>query len=82
MAPEIAARIAEAERVAAEAEAEAAAYAEHAAAVQAEHDLKHQEQLQVLLFFSFAEDATSAVLLIFGLSSISKFQKHDAVCQP
>ena len=46
LAPEVAARIAEAERVAAEAEAEAAAFAEQAAAVQAEHDLKRQEQLQ------------------------------------
>lgn len=42
--PEIAARIAEAERIAAEAEAEAAAYAEHAAAIQAEHDLQQQEE--------------------------------------
>lgn len=47
LAPEIAARIAEAERIAAEAEAEAAAYAEHAAAIQAEHDLKQQEEHQV-----------------------------------
>ena len=49
LAPEVAARIAEAERIAAEAEAEAAAFAEQAAAVQAEHDLKRQEQLQASL---------------------------------
>lgn len=47
LAPEIAARIAEAERIAAEAEAEAAAYAEHAAAIQAEHDLQQQQERQV-----------------------------------
>ncbi len=47
LAPEIAARIAEAERIAAEAEAEAAAYAEHAAAIQAEHDLQQQQEHQV-----------------------------------
>ncbi|KAA6418404.1 MAG: hypothetical protein FRX49_11660, partial [Trebouxia sp. A1-2] len=46
LAPEIAARIAEAERIAAEAEAEAAAYAEHAAAIQAEHDLQQQQEHQ------------------------------------
>lgn len=49
LAPEVAARIAEAERIAAEAEAEAAAFVEQAAAVQAEHDLKRQEQLQASL---------------------------------
>ena len=49
LAPEVAARIAEAERIAKEAEAEAAAFAEQAAAVQAEHDLKRQEQLQACL---------------------------------
>lgn len=49
LAPEVAARIAEAERIAAEAEAEAAAFAEQAAAVQAEHDLMRQEQLQASL---------------------------------
>ena len=53
LAPEIAARIAEAERIAAEAEAEAAAYAEHAAAVQAEHELKEQEQHQVYTLLLF-----------------------------
>lgn len=53
LAPEIAARIAEAERIAAEAEAEAAAYAEHAAAVQAEHELKEQEQHQVFTLLLF-----------------------------
>ena len=47
LAPEIAARIAEAERIAAEAEAEAAAYAEHAAAIQAQHDLQQQQEHQV-----------------------------------
>jgi len=57
LAPEIAARIAEAERIAAEAEAEAAAYAEHAAAVQAEHDLMQREQHQVFVvpvYFNFS----------------------------
>lgn len=49
LAPEVAARIAEAERIAAEAEAEAAAFAEQAAAVQAEHELMRQEQLQASL---------------------------------
>lgn len=48
LAPEVAARIAEAERIAAEAEAEAAAFAEQAAAVQAEHELMRQEQLQAI----------------------------------
>ena len=48
--PEIAARIAEAERIAAEAEAEAAAYAEHAATMQAEHDLQQQEEHLVKLW--------------------------------
>lgn len=47
LAPEIAARIAEAERIAAEAEAEAAAYAEHAAAIQAEHELQEEQEHQV-----------------------------------
>jgi len=55
LAPEIAARIAEAERIAAEAEAEAAAYAEHAAAIQAEHDLQQEQEHQVhpLICLSF-----------------------------
>jgi len=47
LAPEIAARIAEAERIAAEAEAEAAAYAEHAAAIQLEHELQQEQEHQV-----------------------------------
>lgn len=52
LAPEIAARIAEAERIAAEAEAEAGAYAEHAAAIQAEHDLQ-QHQVHPLTCLCF-----------------------------
>ena len=45
--PAVAARIEEAERIAAQAEAEAAAYAEHAANIQAEHDSRQQQQQQV-----------------------------------
>ena len=55
LAPEIAARIAEAECIAAEAEAEAAAYAEHAAAIQLEHELQQEQEHQVhpLICLSF-----------------------------
>lgn len=45
--PAVAARIEEAERIAAQAEAEAAAYAEHAANIQAEHTSRQQQQEQV-----------------------------------
>lgn len=46
--PAVQARIEEAERIAAQAEAEAAAYAEHAANIQAEHDSLQQQHQQVL----------------------------------
>lgn len=45
--PAVQARIQEAERIAAQAEAEAAAYAEHAADIQAEHDARQLQSQQV-----------------------------------
>ena len=51
--PAVQARIEEAERIAAQAEAEAAAYAEHAANIQAEHDSLQQQQQQVLRLATF-----------------------------